>query len=680
MRKDFKVEGMSCINCARTIELTLKKTPGIRSVKVSFELGRVSVEYDEEKVSPQEIARRIEELGYRVVEEKSKREEILLLFSGLSSILILTSMLLSFPFKYEIQAFLSTLIQFAAGLKFYRGAYTSLKQGVAGMDVLVSLGTSGAYLYSLLSYLHLIPGMPMFETNVFLITFVRLGKYIEEKAREKAIRGLKEVFTLSFQSVKVLVDGKEIEKNVREVFRGEKVIYRSGDQILLDGIVLEGYALVNESIITGEVMPVPKRMGDEVISGSIVENGYLITRVEKSFDSSYINKIRKFVEEALQEKPRIQRLSDKVSHYFVQFVIILALITFGIWYFIDADLQKATLFSLAVLVVSCPCAFGIAVPLAVAVGIFKAIKKGILLKKPSIFETIPKLDVIIFDKTGTLTEGKFKVEESKIEEKFLPVVYSMEEFSNHPIARAIREFLKGKVRNKVKLGRCKEIPGMGVMCDEYLIGKGELWGLKGQNGNIIVGFGTEDKLLGYFLLKDSLRKEAKEVVEFLKGKGLKLVMLTGDRKENALRMARELGIEEVIAEVRPEEKKGIVEKYKKEDLKVCMVGDGINDAPALASADVGIAVSSGTDLAKVAGDVIIHNLFSLKALFLLSEKVYRKIKENLFWALIYNTLFIPAAAGLFYKFGIYLKPEFAGLLMTLSSISVVLNTLRLLKD
>ena len=680
MRKTLKVEGMTCVNCARAIEIALRKSEGVREVRVSFELGRVEVDYDESKVSEEDIVRKIEELGYRVVQEKGKKEEILLILSWASSLLILLTMFSNVPFGLEVQLVLSTLVQFSGGLKFYRQAIATLRQGIAGMDVLVSLGTTGAYLYSLLSYLKLIPGLPIFETNAFLIAFVRLGKYIEEKARERAVKGLKEVFSLSFKKVKVLEGSKEIEKEVREVFKGEKVVYRSGEQILLDGVVLEGEALVNEAIITGESLPVKKKPGDKVISGSIVENGYIITRVEKTFGSSYISQIKKLVEEALSEKPSIQRLSDKVSHYFVQFVVLISLITFGVWYFKTGELQKAVLFSLSVLVVSCPCAFGIAVPLAVVVGINKALRKGILLKKPAVFELVPKLQVLIFDKTGTLTEGKLKVEELRVEDNYLPVIYAMEEYSNHPVARAIREFLKEKVKEKPKLEGCEEIAGVGVKCGELLIAKGELWNLKSKNGAITVGFGTKEKLLGFIVLRDKLRKEAKEVVSFLKAKGLRVILLSGDTKENAERVAKELGIEEVIAQVKPEEKKDFVEKLKREGYEVAMVGDGINDSLALARADVGIAVSSGADLAKIAGDVIIHNLYSLKELFTLSERVYRKIKENLFWAFIYNALFIPVAAGLFYEFGLYLKPEFAGLLMSLSSVSVVLNTLFLLRD
>ncbi len=680
MRKSLKVEGMSCVNCARAIEITLRKTEGVKSVKVSFELGRVDVEYDEKIVSEEKIVNKIEELGYRVVKEKEKRDEIALLLSLLASTFMFLTMLFPLPLKPELQLLVSTLIQFTVGLKFYTGAISTLRQGIAGMDVLVSLGTTGAYLYSVLSLFKLIPGYPMFETNVFLITFVRIGKYIEERARNKAVEGLREVLTLSFKKVKVLGEKGEVEKNVREVLRGERVVYRTGEQILLDGVVIEGEALVNESIVTGESIPVKKGKGDEVISGSLVEKGYIVTRVEKSFESSYLSQIKRLIEESLHEKPEIQKLSDKVSHYFVQVVILLSIITFVAWYLLSGELQKAVLFSLSVLVVSCPCAFGIAVPLTTAVGIYKALKKSLLVKKPSVFELVPKLRAVVFDKTGTLTEGKLKVERVELDEKYYPIVYAMEEYSNHPVAVALREFLKNKVRSKAKLENCEEVVGVGVRCGRFIVGKGSLWNLNGENGAMTVGFGTEDRLIGYFVLKDKLRDEAKEVIKFLKDKGIRVILLTGDREENARSVADELGIEEVISDVKPEEKREVIRELRKEGLVVGMVGDGINDSPALATADLGIAVSSGTDVAKVTGDVIIHNLLSLKELFLLSERVYGKIKENLFWALVYNALFIPVSAGIFYKFGVHLKPEFAGLLMSLSSVSVVMNTLRLLRD
>ena len=679
MRKTYRVYGMSCVNCARAIEITLKRTKGVKNVSVSFELGRVEVDFDEDVVSEEEIVRKIEELGYSV-ERKKDLEKPFLIFSLLSSFFFLLGMLLSFPLKLEVQFLLSSIVQFTAGWKFYKGAYSSLKKGVGSMDTLVALGTTGAYLYSLLSYFNFINSTPFFETNVFLITFVRLGKFIEEKAKEKAIKGLKELVNLSFKKVKVLEGNREVEKNVREVFKGEKVVYRSGEQILLDGVVIKGEGLVNEAVITGEPLPVLKKEGDEVYSGAVLERGYIITKVKKTFESSFINTVRKLVEESLREKPQIQRISDKVSHYFVLFVVILSALTFLVWFIKTGEINKAVQFSLAVLVVSCPCAFGIAVPLAVSVGIYKAVKKGILPKKGSVFEVAPKVNTVIFDKTGTLTEGKLKVKEINVPKEYFEILYTMENYSNHPVAKAIREYLKPFVKEEAKLKGCEEILGVGVKCGEFIVGKGELWGKNSQNGVIRVGFGTKDKLIGEIILEDSVRKEAKEVVEFFKRRGIDVILLTGDTKENAKKIAEELGIKEVIANVKPEEKLNVIRKLQREGRKVCMVGDGVNDAPALAQSDLGIAVSEGTDLAKISGDIVIHRLLSIPEVFTLSERVYRKIKENLFWAFAYNVIFIPLATGILWNKGIYLKPEFAGLLMALSSVSVVLNTLRLIRD
>lgn len=308
------------------------------------------------------------------------------------------------------------------------------------------------------------------------------------------------------------------------------------------------------------------------------------------------------------------------------------------------------------LVVSCPCAFGIAVPLAVSVGIFKALKEGILVKKSSIFEVFPKINTVVFDKTGTLTEGKFIVEKFEVKDKKpLGIVYSMKKFSNHPVAKALRNFLKDKFKGEVNVYNCREILGVGVECGDHIVGKGEIWGIRSDNGYQIIGFGTKNKLLALFYLRDKVREEAREVIERLKGKAIEVILLTGDRKENAKELAKMLGIDKVFAEVKSEEKLKIVEDLQKKGKGVCMVGDGVNDAPTLAKADIGVAILEGTDLAKISGDVIIHSLLPLVEIIELSERVYRKIKENLFWAFVYNALFISITAGVLYSYGFYLK-------------------------
>ena len=665
---------MTCVNCARTISLVLKKKEGVKKVDVSFELGKVTVEYDDSKISKEEIVRTIETLGYRVVEEKSHDTKVVL-FSGFASLLILLSMALNIPYGTPFQLLLSTAVQLIGGWAFYRGAYKSLRNGVANMDVLVSLGTSGAYLYSLLAFLGVIPGSPFFETNALLITFVRGGRLIEERARKRTTSLLRRLMGVQHSEVTVIEEGREVRKPVREVKKGEVLLFRTGDMVLTDGRVLKGSALVSEAVLTGEPEPVPKREGDRVVSGSTVEEGYIEVVAESIYEESYLSKISRLVDEAISEKPKIQRIVDRVSHYFVQGVVLIALATLGFWLYATGDLQKAVQFSLAVLVVACPCALGIATPLAVVVGLSESLKRGVLVKKPSVFEVIPKIDLMVFDKTGTLTEGRFEVVEAKVmDPEALSVAYTAEKVSNHPIARAIREFARREGAKEIPLPDCREEKGRGVRCGDYFVGTRE--GKDSPFKEVVVKRG--EKTLALFFLRDKLREEAGEVVKEVKSLGIRTLIISGDRRDITRKVAEELGFDGFVAEVLPEGKKVEIEKLQRRGHTVGMVGDGINDAPALAQADVSFAMSQGADIAKQAGDVVLLSgirglVFALK----FGRRVSSKIKQNLFWAFAYNSLGIPVAAGVFYKFGIFLKPEIAGLLMALSSLSVVLNTLTL---
>jgi len=683
MRTTLKVEGMTCVNCARTIEIALRKREGIRDVEVSFELGRVKVDFDEERIGEEEIIRLIEDLGYRVVEDhRGQRDLYTLVFSTLSSVLIL--LLMTFyqtPQSILVQFLLSTAVQLIGGWKFYAGAYNSLRNRVAGMDVLVALGTTGAYSYSTLVFLGALPGDPFFETNAFLITFVRAGRFIEERAKKRALRLLKKLLTVQHSEVTVLQNGSEIRKNVREVFRGETLLFRTGDMILLDGRVVEGSAYVSEAVITGEPEPVPKKPGDSVVSGSVVEDGYLKVEATATYESSYLSKIGRMIDRALAEKPKIQRLADTVSHYFVQFVVAVSLLTFLIWLRSTGNLQQAVQFSLAVLVISCPCALGIATPLAVVSGISRALKEGILIKKPSVIEVFPKVDLVVFDKTGTLTEGNFQVVEYDVRsEDALDIALSLESRSNHPIARAIRDFARSKGAKEIPLPDCREIVGQGIRCGDFFIGDaGGDSPVNGATKSVTLRKGEE--VLAVFHLRDTLRKEAREVISAVRKLGMKPLLLSGDRQQATRSIARELGFEEFIAEVSPEEKKRVIEDLQKRGHRVAMIGDGINDAPALAQADLSFAVPHGVDITKQVGDVILlGGIRVLPAAFALGRRVNLKIKQNLGWAFVYNALGIPVAAGALYKFGIYLKPEIAGLMMALSSLSVVANTLLLHRD
>ncbi len=674
---------MTCVNCARTIEIALKRKEGVRNVEVSFELGRVKVEFDENTVSEEEIVRTIENLGYRVLEEEEgKRDIYILALSSISSIIILLLMFYQIPYGLYVQFALSTLVQIVGGWKFYTGAYNSLRNGVAGMDVLVALGTTGAYVYSLLTFFNILSGNPFFETNTFLITFIRGGRFIEERAKKRALKLLKELLSAQHSEVTVIEDGKEIKKNVREVFKGEIILCRTGDMILLDGVVIKGEAYVSEAVLTGEPQPFLKKPGDRVISGSVVEDGYVEIRAETTYESSYLSKIGRMIDNALIEKPRIQRLADTVSHYFVQVVVIISVLTFFLWIKFTGNIQQAVQFSLAVLVISCPCALGIATPLAVVVGISKALKKGILIKKPSSLEVFPKVDTIVFDKTGTLTEGSFQVVEYKVfSPEALDIALTLEARSNHPIAKAIREFAIKHGAKELQLTNCKEILGKGVRCGEYFIGEAEETDISMNGIGKAVSLKKGEELLAVFYLKDTLRQEAKNVVSEMKKLGLTTLLLSGDKTETTKLVAKELGFDEFIAEVTPEGKKEVIKKFQEKGHVVAMVGDGVNDAPALAQADLSFAISHGVDITKQVGDIVLlSGINSLPLSFRLGLRVNRKIKQNLGWAFIYNMVGIPVAAGALYKFGIYLKPEIAGLFMALSSLSVVVNTLLLRAD
>lgn len=667
MRVSLKVSGMSCINCARAIEISLKKLKGVEEVQVSFELGRVMVSFKEELLDVEQIKKVIESLGYKVESVEGRSWGIYILaFCWLSSFLIMILMLWYSVYSLYLQAALALTLQLLGGYGFYKGAFNSLKVKVGNMDLLVALGSTSALLYSFLSLAKLLPGEPFFETSALLITFVRTGKFLEDWIKKKALKDLRDLFGLQTIKVKVLKDGKEQSKSLQEVFVGDIILLRTGDIVPVDCKLVEGLVEVDESLITGESLPVKKASEDKLISGSYILSGFAKARVEKTFASSYANLLVRLVEESLSKKPKIQRLADRFSHYFVQGVVLLSLIVFFLWYIKTGNLQLAVNFSLAVLVISCPCAFGIAVPLALTLGIFKANKKGMLIKDPSVFEK--DIDVLLIDKTGTITEGKPKLVDYKLyDEGALSIACSLVEVSNHPYSLAIKEFCKERNIKGERVENCKEEAGIGILYHDYLLGRGET----GQ-----VALYKNGSILAEFFFEDRIREEAMEVLDFLKLRKIEVFMLTGDKEEKARLVAEKLKIN-YMAEVKPEDKLKKVRELKERGLRVGMVGDGINDAPAMAQADISFAVGSGADMAKRAGDVILlRGIGGIKGFFELKEITLKRIRQNLFWAFFYNLMGIPIAAGLLYGKGIYLKPEIAGLMMAFSSLSVVLNSIR----
>lgn len=668
----LKVEGMTCVNCAKAIELSLQRLKGVKKVEVSFEIGRCYVEYNPEFLSLDEIIKVIEGLGYKVASHTKKRgyQREILCFSFLSSV---TIMLLTFwkdPKSLLLQALLSLLVQIIGGFKFYQGAYAGIKARIGNMDFLIALGTTSALLYSILVALNILPGEPFFETNAFLVSFVRLGKYIEEKTKTKALQLLKELFAIQTSKIRLFTPEGEKEVSIDEVLPGDIIILKPGDLIPLDGELVEGRLEVDEALVTGESVPILKKEGDTLISGSIVVNGYAKAKIKALLEKSYVSMLLKMVEEALTHKPPIQRIVDKVSHYFVQVIVFLSILVFIFWFYKSGNLQLSFNFSLALLVISCPCALGIAVPLVISIGLVKAYKRGLLVKDPAVFEKAHLIKVLILDKTGTLTKGQPKILAYKeYERDALSYAYGLAQTSRHPYSRAIVEFAKDKAITLHEFKNCREVPGEGIYCEDYFLGKA-------PHFNAII-LKRGEKLLAEFLVEDEIREESKEVLSHLQSKGIEIVLATGDSLKRAQNVAENLGIKKVYAEVKPEEKLKIVEEFQAKGYKVAMVGDGINDAPALARADLSFVMAEGTDLSKRVGEVVLlSGLKGIQAFFQISLLLKRRIVQNLFWAFLYNLLGIPIAGGLLYGYGLILKPELAGLMMALSSISVVLNSVR----
>ncbi len=579
-------------------------------------------------------------------------------------------MFLHHPYSLYIQAFLSLLVQVLGGPKFYKGAIAGLKMRTGNMDLLISIGTTSALIYSFLALFKVIPGEPFFETNAFLISFVRLGKFIEERTKTRALSLLKELFALQSSRVKVWTSSGEIEINVSDLFPGDIIVVKTGDLVPVDGKIVEGLVEVDESLISGESVPILKKKGDNLISGSIIVNGYAKVEVTSQVESSYIGVLIRLIEEALQRKPKIQRLADRVSHYFVQIILLLSVAVFLIWFIKTQELSLSFNFALALLVISCPCAFGLAVPLAIFVGLTRTYKRGILVKDPGGFERAGQIDILILDKTGTITVGKPKVIEfNSLDDKAIEIAFSLALTSQHPYSKAIVEYAKQFNLSPIQLGECREVPGVGIFCGDYFLGRN-------PSGKGLI-LRDREQILAEIDVEDEIRIEAKEVLEDIRKRGLGIILATGDTRERASTVAEKLGIETIYAEIKPQDKLKLIEDFQKRGLKVAIVGDGVNDAPAMARADLSFVMAEGVDIAKRVGDVILlSGLRGIVYFFDIADKTRKRIWQNLFWAFIYNIISIPIAGGILYHKGIVLKPEFAGLMMALSSVSVVINSIR----
>jgi len=591
---------------------------------------------------------------------------------------------------------LASIVQFYVGKEFYTSAFGGLKNRIADMNLLVVVGTTAAYLYSffVLFFPFLFPEEMRylyFDGAAAIITFILLGRYLEQRARNRATSFMKKLLSLKPEKARIIVDGKEIEIPTENVVVGDTVIVKPGEKIPVDGTVLEGEAEVDRSMITGEPIPALKKKGDRVIGGTINRTGFLKIKAEKTGKDTFLSQIINLISQAQGKKPPVGRLADKVVSIFVPSVIIISIVVFDLWYLFGDNLQYGFLSAVSVLIIACPCALGLATPIAVVVSVGRGAKEGLLIKNPEIIENIKDINVAVFDKTGTVTEGKPSVVESEIyDEEELKTVIPVLKANNHPLSKAILEYLN--ITTNKKAENIKESPGKGILGSvngkEVIIGNEKLLKEKGvdikESSKATVTFiAVEKRLIGKFLFEDRIKKEVPYVIKSLKEKGIKTVLLTGDKKDVAEKIGKKVGFDEIKSELLPEDKYRIVENLQNEGKKILFVGDGINDAPAMGKADIGMAVLQATDIAKETGDILLlkNDLKLVLKALKLSEKSMKIIKQNLFWAYLYNILGIPVAGGILYPFfGILLKPIFAGIAMSFSSVSVVTNALRLQID
>ncbi|MGB0989718.1 MAG: heavy metal translocating P-type ATPase [Halarcobacter sp.] len=713
---NLNISGMTCVNCSNGIEKFLNKQKGVQSTKVSFASSEGEFTIDTENMTKETLIKKIELLGYKVEEdfshlEKAQEKE----FKNLKNLFSISMTITAFMFvimfssivdvsvkQYAIFA-LATVVQFFCGARFYKLAYKALSNKNYDMNVLVALGTSAAYFYS--TFVVFFPSLfpehlkfLYFDGAAVIISFVLLGRFLEERSKQKASDFLKKLMTLA-PSLANLIDEKE---NIKEVLASElkiddKILVKTGEKIPADGEIIKGRADIDTSMITGESMPVFKEVGDEVLSGTLNTNGVITVKVTKLASDTTLSKIINLLKSAQSKQIPISRFADKIANIFVPSVIVIAIATFIIWALVG-DMQNAILASISVLIISCPCALGLATPIAIVSSVSKGAKEGILIKNPEVLEVIKDIQYAVFDKTGTLTKGEIAVTKTDIDEKYFSKILAVESLSEHPISKAVVNYLKDIKKQNYEIEDLEILAGRGIKAkiNKQLILLGNKQLLEENNieiktchlefynerlelANGVILASIENESIGSFALEDELKENAKELIENLKKQNIKPILLTGDNKITASKIASKIGIDEVYSEVIPTEKYDVIKKVQEKG-KVMFVGDGINDAPSIKQANIGVTLNSGADISKDAGDIILVNneLNSISKSIKLSIETMKIIKQNLFWAFIYNAIGIPLAAGVLYPFfGLMLSPMYAGIAMSFSSVTVVLNSLRL---
>lgn len=725
----LSIDGMTCSACSNGLEKYLNRQNGIYNASVNLVMANTSIEYDDKILNQEKIEEFVKQAGFKSlgefkeikIENKNKKEKIkVIIFSILAIILMYISMghMINLPtilfldphtntINYMISLLILTICFMIYGFDIIKNGYKNLIHKTPNMDTLVGIGVITSFLYSLynmyLVYLgnhHQVMNL-YFESAAIVIYFVKLGRYIDGLSKDKTKEAIQKLVEITPNKAVIKKDGKEIEVTLDEIHEGDTLISRPGEKIAVDGKIVEGKAHLDESFITGESKPILKEMENKVIAGSLNYDGYIEYKAERIGKDSTVSEIVRLVVAASNTKAPIAKVADKVSGYFVPAVIIIAILTFAIYLLMGQGIETSITTFVTILVVACPCSLGLATPLAIIVSEGLCATNGILIKKSEILETAQKTNTIVFDKTGTLTYGKLKISEiknySNIENNdLLQIVGSIENKSTHPIGKVFIDYLQDNKISMLEIKNFSNATGLGIIGSindkKYIIGNSKIIeNYKIQNnhkqdeldlarkGNSIVYVVQNKEIIALIGVNDIIREEAKEAINKLSDMKIETIMLTGDNKETAEKIANELRITQVISNVLPKEKANIIKDLKQKNKFVMMCGDGINDSPALATSDIGVSINSGTDIAMDSSNVILtnNNLTSIVNLINISKKTIRNIKQNLFWAFFYNCLMIPIAMGGFKTIGISITPMIASLAMVFSSITVILNTLRL---
>ena len=742
MEKKFDVRGMTCSACVANVTKAVEKLDGVSTANVNLMTNSMKVNFDENKINDEEIIRAVEKIGYgaspagekTIAQDKpvDDRERALKNRLISSSIFMLILMYIAMGHMVHLPtpsvfhgregAVIFAFSQFLLALPvvyinrdFYISGFKGLKNRAPNMDSLVAIGSLAALVYGIFAIYMMAYGFGQgdmelvdayrhnlyFESSAMILTLITVGKYLEEKSKNKTRSSLEKLMDLAPKMATVIEDGQEKIKNIEDVRVGDILLVRPGESVAVDGKVIEGASSLDESAVTGESIPVQKSVGDRVISASINTTGSFKFQAEKVGEDTTISQIIKLVDEANQSKAPIAKLADEIAGVFVPAVLLIAAATFGIWMALGYGFENALNFAISVLVISCPCALGLATPVSIMVATGKSADFGLLFKNAEVLENLHKIDVIVMDKTGTITEGKpilTDIVTDLDQAEFLKIAGSLEKNSQHPLASAILNYAEEKNIGLEEITNFNSVSGRGlngeVAGKKYLAGNLEYMleekinlkdfrskaeDLAGE-GKTSMYFANENEVMGIISVKDLPKKSSRDAIKLLRGMGKKIIMLTGDNKKTAEAIAEEIGVDETLAGLLPQDKNKEIDKIQKSGKKVLMIGDGINDAPSLAKADIGMAIGHGTDVAIESSDVVLmrSDLLDVVSALELSKATIKNIKENLFWAFFYNTIGIPLAAGLLFPaFGIKLSPMFAAFAMSMSSVFVVNNALRL---